>query len=58
MVLVQQFSDLGGKLESINKCNCRSDDDCKGHTHIRHIYNVIFSYDTGTNTMSGHESQA
>lgn len=37
MVLVQQFSDLGGKLESINKCNCRSDDDCKGHTHIRHI---------------------
>lgn len=24
---------------------------------VIHIYNVIFSYDTGTNTMSGHESQ-
>lgn len=21
---------------------------------VIHIYNVIFSYDTGTNTMSGH----
>lgn len=24
---------------------------------VIHIYNVIFSYDTGTNAMSGHESQ-
>lgn len=22
---------------------------------VIHIYNVIFSYDTGTNTMSGHD---